>query len=505
MRVDTYALRLPPLSGWQGAAVSLIIGGIAALGHVPWSLPILTVVAFSAAALICATRVRWADSATAGLMFGFGYFLISLHWISEPFLVDSPRHGWMAPFAVFFLCLGLAGFWAAAFGIARAIGTGVASRAIALVLTITASGAIREVAFTGFPWALPAYIWTETPVAQIASLIGPHGLTALTVAIAISPLATGSRRLSIVLAVLALAGCWAYGTLRLAEEMPTREGAAKIRLVHPNVPQDRKWEEDAVDEYFSRQLQLTEIQSEIRPDIVVWPETAATFWLHQEDGEFDEIARAAKGATVVFGIRRFENGRYYNSLIALDKFGRVDAVYDKRHLVPFGEYIPFGGLLSRIGIKGLASEEGGGFSSGERSAVIELGSAGRMLALICFEAIFPREIRNHPRPDSLLQISNDGWFGGSAGAEQHYSQARMRTIELGLPLVRVANAGFSAAVDGRGRVVAALTPTEQGILDVELPASEPPTLYARVGDVPVFVIWLVVAGVLIGRRIRFQH
>jgi apolipoprotein N-acyltransferase len=214
--------------------------------------------------------------------------------------------------------------------------------------------------------------------------------------------------------------------------------------------------------------------------------------LDQAGPAFEAIRRAAGGAPVVLGLQRREGARYYNSLVRLDAQGEVSALYDKHHLVPFGEYMPFGDFLAGFGIHGLASNEGHGYSAGPGPRLIELGALGQALPLICYEGVFPQDVGDYAdRPDLLLLITNDAWFGRISGPYQHLAQARLRSAEQGLPMIRVANTGVSAMIDAAGRVTASLPLGETGWTDTPLPPALPPTIYARTGDGPVVVFALI--------------
>jgi apolipoprotein N-acyltransferase len=213
------------------------------------------------------------------------------------------------------------------------------------------------------------------------------------------------------------------------------------------------------------------------------------------------IAEAAGGVPVALGVQRSEGLRYFNSLAVIGPDAVPRAVYDKFHLVPFGEYIPFGDLAARFGLSAFAAQAGNGYTAGPGAALLDLGDLGRVQPLICYEAVFPQDLRAVPaRPDWLLQATNDAWFGQLSGPWQHLAQARMRAIEMGLPLARAANTGISAMIDARGRVVAALGLDRAGVVDADLPAALPVTPYARLGDLPVLLVLIGAMGALAAVR-----
>jgi apolipoprotein N-acyltransferase len=226
--------------------------------------------------------------------------------------------------------------------------------------------------------------------------------------------------------------------------------------------------------------------------VVIWSETAVPFVLGQAPELQAESAAAALPGTLVLGIRRTEGGAWYNSLAALAPDGTVVAVYDKHHLVPFGEYIPLAGWLARLPLETLTQA---GFSAGPGPRLLAAPGVPPFLPLICYEAIFPGGLSApEGRPEWLVQVTNDAWFGTASGPYQHFAQARVRAIEQGLPLARAANTGISAMVDPFGRVLARLDLGETGYVDALLPGDLPPTWYSRIGDLP----GLTAVGIIFG-------
>jgi apolipoprotein N-acyltransferase len=275
-------------------------------------------------------------------------------------------------------------------------------------------------------------------------------------------------------------------------------GRPVVRLVQPNAPQDEKWDPERVIEFYRRQIAFTAAPG--APDITIWPETAIPWPLDVAGPVLEEIAAAARDGPVVLGLNRREGGQWFNALVVTGTGGAVAEVYDKHHLVPFGEYIPLGHLARVIGLQSFAARDGYGFAAGPGPRLIDLGPLGRALPLICYEAIFARHVRRVERPDLLLNITNDAWFGTLSGPYQHLAQARVRAVEQGLPMVRAANTGVSAVIDPGGRILAAIPLNEAGFLDHALPAPLPPTVYARTGDWPVVVVLLATLGGLLLRR-----
>lgn len=491
---------------WSGAGAAFGLGAIAATGQAPWSLWFLTIPALAALALLVGRATDARAAAWAGLFAGAGHFGLALFWIVEPFLIAPERHGWMAPFALVAMAFGLALFWAAAAAGAHRLGQGRGTRAAALALLLTVAEILRGVLFTGFPWAQPGHALIGTPLDQIAALGGPHLLTLLVLLAGALPVA--APRAGSAAALALLAATWGWGATRLAHPLPPRDDAPTLRLVQPNTAQSLKWEDALAHAHFERLLALTEaepVPGQPLPDLTIWPETAVPYLLDDAPGALREIALAAGDRPVATGIQRTEGWRGWNSLAVIGAGGVVTGLYDKHHLVPFGEYIPFGDVVFRLtGIAAFAAQEGYGYTAGTGPAVLDLGpKLGRALPLICYEAVFPGIPRGAPeRADWILQITNDAWFGKLTGPFQHHAQARLRAVEQGLPLIRVANTGISAVVDARGREVITLGLGRQGYVDARLPAPLPATAYARWGEWPIWVLLLAGLAALAAIRLR---
>lgn len=508
-------MRLPSemQPGAPGLRVRLLLAvlcGLAvALGQAPFDLWPAAILGLALLFLLIRGAGSIRQAAFLGLAAGTGHFALALFWIIEPFLIDVARHGWMAPFALIGMSAGLALFWAAAAAATRALG----GRATAFVAAFALVEMLRSYVLTGFPWALIGHVWIDTPVVHIASVTGHHGLTllALLAAAGLVHLVLPGRRWwgAAGLATVCAAALWGgtvAGGIGQGQGATAQAGPAAmadrpvIRMIQPNAPQHLKWDRKMIPVFFQRQIDYTAATgldpAQPRPDLVIWAETALSVILENAEPELEAITLAADGVPVVLGIQRFIGQRTYNSAIYLDGGGTIRAIYDKHRLVPFGEYMPFGEVMAQFGIHGMAASRGGGFSPGAGPRLMDLGALGRALPLICYEAVFPQAILDAPdRPEFLMQITNDAWFGTYSGPYQHLAQARLRAIEQGLPMVRVANTGVSAMIDGHGRVTAALPLDTAGWLDAALPQALPPTVYALWGEWPVrlFILGLLMA------------
>lgn len=455
------------------ALVPILLGALAATGQAPqgWWPVTLLALAFWIATPVGSAKL----AARHGWFFGIGYFAVSLRWIVSPFLVEADINGWMAPFALVFMAIGAGAFWALARWVAYRAGQQSAS---VIALCLIAAEMTRSYILTGFPWALLGHIWVDTPIAQLAAFGGPHLLTGITLGLALCLAKIGQRKWWAALG-LAFAG---IGWVALTLPADPLETGPVVRLVQPNAKQIEKWDPDHAQTFFNRMIDFTS-QGEV-PDLVVWPETAISYLLEYAGPELDMAADAARGAPLVLGINRRVGSRYYNAFLTVERGGIVSNIYDKAHIVPFGEFIPGGELLRMVGIDGFAASTGGAFTSGEGAHTIDIVGIGHARPLICYEGIFAEEISTDERPRLMILITNDAWFGAAAGPLQHLAQARLRSIEQGLPMVRVANTGVSAMIDGKGRVTAKIDMNEAGFVDAPLPLAEPATFYSDHGDWP---------------------
>lgn len=482
-------------ASWRARGLDLVAGAGVALAQAPL---LLWWVAFPALCWAVARMAASRESVRTGLFVGAGYFGVYLNWIVAPFFVDPWRHGWMAPFAFVLTGLGLGLFWAVASGLAAWVsGRFGVARVWAVVAGLGLVEMARGHVFTGFPWAQPGHLWLGSPGEQAFAVIGATGVTVVTLALAGAVVAWRWR--GAVGAVVVVAAALGWGWVRAGGPVP--EGrAVSLRLVQPNAEQHLKWDPDQARVLFDRQLALT--GEGVPADLTVWPETAVPYVLEYSPEVAGIIAGASGGKPVAVGIQRIVDTQGWNSLRVIGAGGAVTATYDKHHLVPFGEYMPFGDVLyDWFGIGAFAAQVGNGYSAGEGPAVLDLGpELGRVLPLICYEAVFPAIPRAVARPDWMLQVTNDAWFGTWTGPFQHFQQARVRAIEMGLPLVRVANTGVTAVIGPRGEVVARLPFGVAAKLDLaEIPGALPTTPYARWGDLAA---WLLLAGLCCGALVR---
>lgn len=482
-------------SGWRRYAAALLAGLFSALAFAPFGVFPCLLLAFAVVVLLLdGTQMRGRRVATAacvGWFFGFGQFLAGLYWVGYAFTVDPAEHAWQIPFVEILLPGGLALYPAAACALAAVFWRQGSGRIFIFAASYGLLEWLRGHILTGFPWNLAAYSWSAVlPVLQSAAVVGAYGLTLLTILLgaSLADFSGAGRRLRLPILMGGLfVLIWAGGALRLATASTASVPGVELRLVQPNVRQQDKY----VPEYRARNWQelvaLTSQPARIAPTIIIWPEAAPPFLLTRTPEALDEIAvLTGQHRVLMTGAVRVlaapDGGyRYFNSFYIFGHGGQLLDAYDKFHLVPFGEYLPFANLLTGLGISKLVDSPGS-FTPGDGPQAYSVPGAPDVGPLICYEILFPGEVIGKTRPGWIANVTDDSWFGPSTGPYQHFVTARVRAIEEGLPVARAANTGISGVIDPYGRVVASLDIGKTGVVDSPLPRALPITPYARLGD-----------------------
>lgn len=471
---------------------------------------------------IAALYILWQKAETGrrafwtGWIAGTAYFAGTLFWIVEPFLVEPEKFAWMIPIALPAMAGGLALFWGAAFTLAWRFAGNAWSNPLAFATCWMLAEALRGVVLTGFPWAQPGYSLVDIPPVQMAAFIGINGVTFLALLVGAffgAAVMRGNVVRRSVFAALALViggGSWGIGAARLAEATTPRAMPLMVGMVQPNVPQTEKWRPDLRDAQLADLLEKTRALSAQGADVVIWPEAATPFPIAEMPDLRAAIAqRLRPGGVLLAGGLRIEGRgtgaeRFHNSLLVVGSDASLLKAYDKQHLVPFGEYMPFDEVLTGLGLRTVISLPGGFSPGAAQNRVLTVGDLPPFGAMICYEAIFPHEVLDrNVRVDWLVHVTNDAWFGKVAGPQQHLAQTRARAIERGLPVARAANTGISAMIDSRGRIVGALDLNTSGTLLRALPPRADMTLYGRYEEMG-FIFMLIVAFITTAmtRRIR---
>lgn len=460
-----------------------------------------------------------------GWWFGFGYFLMGLWWVGSAFLVDADDFIWLLPFAVFLLPAGLACFWGAAAVLARLLWSEKWPRVFALVFAFGLFEYLRSFVLTGLPWNAVGYAAMPfTPTMQIASLIGLHGMTALALFVFCVPLVVlatpnamrPNKFGPLLLVTILILSHLGFGAYRLSQN-PTEFEDISIRVMQPNIDQELKFDPEQENAIVERYLELSAKTGEDGESLeeatyLIWPESAFPFLLTERRDVLSAIGNLLpEGTRLITGAMRAEPGaagnaygNVYNSVYLIEENGEIAEAADKVHLVPFGEYLPYQSFLESLGFEQLTRLRGG-FEAGSSQKLVASDTPFPALPLICYEIIFPSEVRQTYANSSysaawILNLTNDGWFGLTPGPYQHLHQSIVRGVELGLPVIRGANTGFSVVADPLGRILKLLGLKKQGVIDSDLPKRTPPTFYAKYGEVPFFGFLLLSLLIALGSK-----
>jgi apolipoprotein N-acyltransferase len=502
------------LTGWRRNLTAIGAGIVASISLPPAdALPLLWI-AFPILVWLLDGVKTWKGALWVGWLFSFGFLAFSLYWLTFALFVAIDQYWWAVPFASSGLAFGLSIY----FGIGTAIAwTAPRERPLARILALTGMWSLAwwvyGHALTGFPWNLPGYAWTEFPwLIQIASVGGIYVVTLLVMlapalaAMMGSPFVSrtqGRRAAAAGIAIVLLAAI--FGAVRLpAAPMPTVPDV-RLRLVQPSIQQNLKWVEGRYDDNLRQHMDLSLKPADKPPTTIIWSEAAEPFPLDNHPRNAKAIAAMLKpGQLLITGIDRYLADEtppsVRDSIEVLNDAGDILATYDKFHYVPFGEYMPLSKYIPMIKAVAVGDIDP---TPGSGPRTIRLPGLPPAGPLICYEVIFPNDVVDRKdRPDWLIDVTNDAWFGLSAGPYQHFAMMRVRSVEEGLPMASAANDGISGVVDPYGRVTARLGLGKIGVVDADLPKPIAETIYARVGDGLFFAmaVLLVVAGFILGRH-----
>lgn len=450
------------------------------------------------------------DAFQRGWWAGFGFFSLGIYWMGHSFTQQDHVPVFLAPFATFALSAVMALYVAVSFWMTWRLW----AHGFVRVLVFAASWTLLEIArgtwFTGFPWHLVGSAWAEwTPMAQGAYWFSVYGLTFITLLAAgfmgcFLVEKTGRRAFAGVgIGVAIMLTLWGFGYGRIADEKTEFHLSASLKLVQANVKQREKWLSHRVDDHFDNHMRLSrgEAGKAEGTKLLIWPETAVQ---RQNFDRKDSLLRwrmsrlLEYNSYAITGAPRYafegEKVNYFNSVFVINSKGDLFARYDKNHLVPFGEYLPFSRILEALGLSQLTG--GVAYTPGQKRSMVRLPGVPGFVPLICYESVFPGEIIGAgPRPEWMLNLSNDAWFGETGGPHQHLALTRMRAIEEGLPLVRATSTGISAVIDGYGRTVASLGLGRQGVLESPLPKALPAPAVPT--GVRILLVLFVSAGIIL--------
>ena len=447
-----------------------------ALGHDPWALWYLSILTFTAWFWVIIRNKTPKNIFKLTFHFGFGYFAISLIWIVEPFFVEPWVHGWIAPIALIALPSFLALIWA----LFAFLGHYYLS-SIGIVIGLSLAEYCRLYLLTGFPWATISYTLLDTKAEKWLSILGPYGLSLflLLTCFIIAYTLKIRTKINIFLAICTIITL--FFVPYFFQKQPQKNLGVSVRLIQPNAVQEKKWSEEFAPVFFEQMIEMTAQQP--KPDVVIWPETSLYLPYNSAFDELDRMRKAAEESILIFGALQIDPTNFLKNSLIIENKNQETVFYDKAKLVPFGEYLPFINLKNYFKISEQSNLFGGGFKKGKGSKLLNLPNGLKFVPLICYEAIFSNFLKpSVTNADFILQITNDAWFGKSIGPQQHLAQLRIRAIEYGLPVIRVANTGISAIIDANGKVVENLSINKAGYLDSFIPSRKDNTIYGIFGN-----------------------
>ncbi len=511
------------LTGWPRRLIAMLLGASMTLAlppfHIwPMLIPGLTALVWmidgsrtnTGVRFLSITRRAGWSAFAVGWWYGNGFFMAGLYWISFSFLVDAAVFAWMIPFALF----GLSAAMAVYIGLGSWVTFISAPAGLQRVFLVAVWWALfewlRGWAFTGFPWNLLGTVWTNAEaMIQVTALTGVYGLSLVTALAAAAPAALGYASIScrarwnyLILLWIFPFAVWIGGELRLKSAKDDNVEGVRLRLIQPNIAQKDKWNPHLRGRHLEKLVQLSRQSvfiGEEPPTHVIWPETATPLSLSTAPSVLSIVAKAApvRGSLLTGAPRqsRALHGprKIWNSFHIVTAEGRVLETYDKHHLVPFGEYIPFKKFLPISSLAGRLD-----FSAGTGRRTLAVPGMPAVSPLICYEAVFPGKAkpdRLQDRPGWLLNITNDAWFGISTGPYQHFAATQLRAVEEGIPLVRVANTGITGITDAYGRVIAQTELNKDDVIDSGLPvALAEATWYGRHRNLTFLFVTLLFFG-----------
>lgn len=455
--------------------------------------------------------------------FGLAYYLVGTWWVVEAFLVDAEAHGWMAPIIVCILPAGMSLFWGAAAMLYRRLTVAGPSRLLVFAASLGLLEWLRGWVLTGFPWNMAGQTWAAGgAISQNAAVFGALGLTVVTLLVVAAPavlVGEGSRRArfgAVAAALFALAGLWGWGAWRLSEA-EVRDTDTRVRIVQANISQEEKWREGALPGIVEAHVRLSQAPGADAADVVIWPEgalPASMEYLFDPASPGAELGRRIPealrpGQHLFMGVSRAGPGQtyYLNSLAFLQREAgglRVHGFYDKHHLLPFGEYLPLGDLMTQLGVRSLVNMPSD-YAPGPPPRPVSVPGLPLVQPVICYESIFPGAVgARGERPAWIVLPSNDSWFGATSGPWQHLNLGAYRAIEHGIPIVRSTPTGVSAVIDPYGRIRAEqqLGIGEAGVIDAALPAPLAPTPFSRWGNLPFWALLALGAAAALLPRFR---
>lgn len=495
-------------------------GSICALAFAPFHFFIAAIISISTFHFLVEERASSVkQAAVVGFFYGFGYFFAGIYWISISLLVDAQNFAWLIPFALTLIPSILALYFAALAASYKKLSnkfnfTQNYQKILLFALLWLIAEILRSNLFTGFSWNLLGYSLMFSNFAiQAASIFGIYGLSFFATLFCLVPILlikhsksnkvySKNNKIFAVFLMILFAANLVFGYYRLQNNKIITNSEIKLRLVQGNIKQDLKWDPVTKHQNFLKHVALSNVEGKEGISTTIWSETAVPYAIDNSPQLIEELKKAVpqSGSLITGGLRvKYKNDEQgnleniWNSVFTINQNG-IANYYDKHHLVPFGEYVPFAKFLPFI-----EKITGGGEGFGEGEGPKTLEAEGFTFSpLICYEVIFADKIIDkNNRPDLLVNVTNDAWFGVSSGPFQHFDMTKMRAVEYGIPLARVANTGISAFIDPLGQEIARLNLNQEGIIDVNLVNKLDETVFSRFNYMILLLVVVAIAGFLL--------
>ena len=466
----------------------MVSGALCALAFAPFHILFFAVVGFSILFHHLTTLDKAKTAFWRGWIFGAGFNIANLYWIGNSFITVDLWY--LAPLGMLVFPCFMAFFPAIVTYLTVKLTSSNLSRLFAFCLLWSLSDWLKGWILTGFPWTLLGYIWNINEL-QITAYIGIYGLSALTIFI-VSVI--GSRSWRLISAGMVMFVClWAGGYYRLSQ-YKLEETGVNLRIVQASISQKEKWQSIHFADNLNKWIALSQLPAERPLNAIIWSESSVPAFLSEYPGICTNLTTIIPvGGYLILGsprkiINDDKNVQYRTSTLVLNESGNILATYDKSHLVPFGEYIPFKNI---VGFSKLTAGSEN-YSPGDGVKNVKLPNIPLFTPLICYEAIFSGQVVPlDSKPEWMMNQTNDAWYGESSGPYQHLNIVRVRAIEEGIPLVRSANNGISAVISPMGQILHRLELNEVGFIDFDLPKPLTiPTFFSRYHHLGFWLIML---------------
>ena len=425
-----------------------------------------------------------------GSLFSFGQLFTGLHWIANAFEFIYTYGIYLGLIAVIFLTFALSIFYGISCIIIVYIKNiwrlNLFGFAIIFSIFLSLGEYLRGNIFTGFPWNIVGYVWVDSSVAlQSVSLIGIYGLGLFTFLATTSLILVFKNINYAIYSLSPILILFIFGVIRLNNIDDINNKFLQVRVVQPNIEQNEKWNDNLKSTHLDKLISLSIRDNATNiPDIILWPESSLPYSSSILEKNLRMVNWLSEEQLLITGITRTKFNKkklskIYNSALITDKYFQNPKYYDKVKLVPFGEYNPFKSLFKFEKLTDGTLD----FSSGEQANSFKLENINYNIAvLICYEIIFSSKVINGFRPDFIVNLTNDAWYGDTMGPLQHLAAARVRAIEEGLPVIRAANTGISAVIDQYGKYIERLELGKEGVIDSNIPLNNLKTIFSIYGN-----------------------